>query len=261
MRTGQWQTRSGQKSLMTTTDKQTEDQIERLAKAVSTQAEVANRIWLGLVTVSIVGLLPRVPIRDSPGYSDLPLGLGRAADTSFHLIVFLILVVLAIAFSAAHAQQIRAQALAQDFINTLPQHETGTLGMHPRELFDFLRSPSLNRVAPLAQLFRGRYQFYRSRASCPAWLRIASTLYYIPLKLASMIVFFGLPAFSLCHSFRLTHVVGNLRWLVMIGGLLAASALALMCFSELVYLNRTVPSIWSGGKTHVKTGGATDKRG
>ena len=239
---------------MATTDKPADEVIEKLAKAVSTQAEVANRIWLGLVTVAIFGLLPRAPIEKSPGFLDLPFGLGSVEAVSFHLITFLMIVVLAIAFSAAHAQQIRAQTLAQEFINTLPNHATGTLGMHPRELFDLLRLPSLNRVAPLAQLLRGRFQFYRSRTSCPRWLKIVTTLYYIPLKLTSMVVFFGLPAFSLYHSYKLTRVVGYVWWLLIIGGLLAASALVIMCFTELLYLMRSVPSIWSGGDSDVKTG-------
>jgi hypothetical protein len=236
-----------------TGDRPADEVIERLAKAVSTQAEVANRIWLGLVTVAIVGLLPKTPSAGFPGDVDLPFSLGHVVEASFHLIVFLMIVVFAIAFSAAHAQQIRAQTLAQDVINTLPNHATGTLGMHPRELFDLLRLPSLNRVAPLAQLLRGRFQFYRSHASCPAWLRIVTTLYYISLKLTSMVVFFGLPAFSLYHSYKLTQVAGYLWWLMIVGGLLAASTLFLMCFAELVYLMRSVPSIWSGGDSGVKT--------
>jgi hypothetical protein len=235
-----------------TCDKPADEVIEKLAKAVSTQAEVANRIWLGLVTVAIVGLLPKTPSAGFPGDVDLPFGLGHVVEASFHLIVFLMIVVFGIAFSAAHAQQIRAQTLAQDFISTLPNHATGTLGMHPRELFDLLRLPSLNRVAPLAQLLRGRSQFYRSRASCPAWLRIVTTLYYIPLKLTSMVVFFGLPAFSLYHSYKLTQVAGYLWWFMIIGGLLAASALFLIRFVELLYLKRSVPSIWYGGDSGVK---------
>jgi len=247
--------------MIKTADKPADEVIEKLAKAVSTQAEVVNRIWLGLVTVAIVGLLPKTPSAGFTGDVDLPFGLGHVEGASFHLIVFLMIVVLAIAFSAAHAQQVRAQMLAQDFIDTLPNHATGTLGMHPRELFDLLRLPSLNRVAPLAQLLRWRSQFYSSRSSCPAWLRIVTTLYYIPLKLTSMVVFFGLPAFSLYHSYKLTHVAGYLSWLLIIGGLLAASALFLMCFVELVYLKRLVPSIWHGGELGVKASEAVTATG
>ena len=228
----------------TSTDKSADELIEKLAKAVSTQAESANRIWLGLVTVSIVGLLPQAP-------TNLPFGLGSVEPSSFRLIVFLMIVVFAIAFSSAHAQHIRAQKLVHEFIDTLPAHGTGTFGMHPRELFDMLRLPSLNRVAPLAQLLRGQYQFYRKPAPCPRWRKVVTTFYYILLRLISMIVYFGLPAFSLYHSHNLVKAVGFLSLLIFIGGVFAAFTLLQMVVSELAYLRKNVPAIWSGGESSV----------
>src|SRR5579872_176477 len=89
---------------------------KELASAVSTQAQVANRMWLALITVSLFAVLPHVPTKD--GYLFLPFGLGEVNAIWFHTVVYSILLILAIAFSSAHAQQMRAQSLA---INSLPE--------------------------------------------------------------------------------------------------------------------------------------------
>ncbi len=48
--------------------------IKEFAKSVSTQAQVANRIWLSLMTVALVALLPREAA--TAGKVNLPFGLG-----------------------------------------------------------------------------------------------------------------------------------------------------------------------------------------
>src|ERR1700680_2883174 len=90
--------------------------VKELADAVSTQAQVTNRSWLGLITVSLFAVLPRVPTRD--GNVPLPFSLGEVSPVWFHGIVFVILIVMAIAFASAHAQQVRAQKLAQSVVDS-----------------------------------------------------------------------------------------------------------------------------------------------
>src|ERR1039457_6832514 len=114
---------------------------------------VAAWAWLSLVTVALVAVLPRVPAHG--GNTPLPGKIGGVSPACFHTIAFFILAVLAIFFVAAHAQQIRAQMLAQEVIESLINQDPSD-AVHPRELFDMLRTPSLSRVAPLAQLLRGK---------------------------------------------------------------------------------------------------------
>jgi hypothetical protein len=130
-------------------------QVKDLAEAVSTQAQVSNRTWLGLITVAVIALLPRIPEPKTPSELSLPFGFGNVDATFYYLILFGVLVVLTVAFVAAHAQQVRAGKLAQDFVSSIALDDFAFAGMQPRELYDMLRTPSLNRVAPLAQLLRG----------------------------------------------------------------------------------------------------------
>ncbi len=134
------------------------------------------------------------------GTISLPWNIGDVSPAWFHTIAFFILAVLAIFFAAAHAQQIRAQILAQEVIELLINQGPSEV-VHPRELFDMLRTPSLSRVAPLAQLLRGKYQFYSSSGDCPTWLRLLSVGYYASLKLVSYIVFFLLPVWALWRAY------------------------------------------------------------
>jgi hypothetical protein len=87
------------------------------ADAVSTQAQVANRSWFAMMTVALFAVLPREvgPLNTF----NLPFGLGAVPVASFYLFVYPLMVILIIAFSSAHAQQITAQNEAQDFLNRL----------------------------------------------------------------------------------------------------------------------------------------------
>lgn len=173
-------------------------QVKDLATAVSTQAQVSNRIWLGLMTVAVISLLPQTLAANGV---TVPFFLVRVSATWFHLVLFALLIVFTVAFASAHAQQVRAQVLAYRFIDKVPAN-LELAGMHPRELFDIFRMPSVNRVAPLAQSIRGKYQFYSGKEGCPPALRVATAVYYILLKLVSMVVYFGVPAFALIRTYE-----------------------------------------------------------
>lgn len=229
-------------------DAATRGVVKELAAAVSTQAQITNRIWISLITVAVVALLPESSGAKIPSEISL-LNFGKVDAGTFHLILFPVLIVLAIAFSTAYSQQVRAQILAQSFLNTINDQPTGFAEVYPRELFDMLRLPTLNRVAPLAQSVRGRYQFYSRASVCPSWIRMVSAVYYILLKLTSMIVYFGLPAFALWRAYQKIQPVHGMWWLVVAGGALAALALVQICFGEILYTSRVIPFIWSGGTT------------
>jgi hypothetical protein len=115
--------------------------VKELAAAVSTQARISNRVWLALITATLVAVIPRP---STPGQDTLalPFGLGGIAPGDFYFGLFGVLVVLTIAFAAAHAQQIRAQELAQRSVNGLEKESRSVLGIHPRDYFDMVREPS-----------------------------------------------------------------------------------------------------------------------
>jgi hypothetical protein len=110
-----------------------------------------------------------------------------------------------------------------------------------------LREPSVNRVAALSQLLRGRYQFYGDNLRCPTWLRIISTSYYVVLKSVSLIVYFGLPAAALWQTYRFAASVAANRGMVQAAGLVAATALGHVAIVDTLYLLEVSSKIWHVG--------------
>lgn len=223
-------------------DSKTFEEFKELTSAVSTQAQVSNRYWLGLMTVAVVSLLPVTP---SNAGVPLPFGLHSVPTASYYLVLYVMLIVLTIAFSTGHAQQVRAQILAQSFIDRLPHgYEFGHA--NPRDLYDNLRLPSFNRVAPLAQLLRGKYQFYGGEAPCPRHRRIASTIYYVLLKIVSLVVYFGVPAIALCHTFWKTPVTPSVyRFALGAGGTIALFTLGQILYTDAKYSIGAIRRMWS----------------
>jgi hypothetical protein len=218
--------------------------VRELARAVSTQAQVANRLWIVLMTVAFFAVLPLEP---TDGKLPLPFGFGKVDAVLFHSIVYSILVVVALAFASAHAQQVRAQRLAQDVVDSLSTTAVRVDEVHLRELFDMWRLPSLNRVAPLAQALRGKYQFYKTRTECPQWLRGVTIVYYVLLKLTALLVFFGLPLWALWHAHASISVSGRIFEVALFGGgVLAGLALLQVALTELIYTKNVLLHLWRG---------------
>jgi len=180
-----------------TDEKGRRDLVKELADAVSTQAEVANRTWLALVTVAIVAVIPHTADK---GNIRLPFGFEDVKESWFHGIVFSLLVVLAIAFASAHAQQVRAQKLAHGIITSLGSILGPMCGVHPRDYFDMLRKPSLIRIASLAQSLRGKHQFRDTTVGLPNWLRKLTVRLYWLWKTIGLGIYFVFPLVALCQS-------------------------------------------------------------
>lgn len=212
--------------------------VKDLAEAVSTQARIANRSWLVLMTVALVVLVPR-----EGSHFELPLDIGEVAAEWFFPVAFLVLSVMLIGFCVAHAQQVRAQTLAQTSVDALAKSATVET-LHPRDLFDMLRVPSISRVAPLAQILQGQYQFYPNARECPPWLRRLSAVYYFALKVVASLVYFGLPAAALAHSYHRLALGPPLAYAFGCVGLVAASALLIVTGLEVVYVWHVGRRIW-----------------
>ncbi len=219
-----------------------EQAVKELTQAVSIQAQVANRVWLGLMAVALV-VVARTA---SGGKTTLPF-VGDVDVALFHTLLFWMLIVLTIAFSSAYSAQFRAHKLAQSFITSNLKSHKGRGGVHPRDLFDMLRFPTFNRVAPLAQRILGKAQFYTGAEKTPKWRTVAATIYYLLLKLVSLAVYFGLPAFALFDSWREMSLQSHWWWLATVAGGLAMVTVLEVCFDDLLLtLTRATPQIWRG---------------
>lgn len=205
--------------------------IKELAEAVSTQARVANRLWLTLITVVVFAFFRLAGVGEEAQTVPLPFDLGPVSTTYLYPILFAILVILAVAFASAHAQQVRAHRLARRYIDSLST--TNTM-IHPQELFDILLQPSVVRVAPLAQSLRCKYQFHSTAADCPVWLWRASVVYYEALKVGAIGIYFLLPAWalwSLGEKLWKTNAVPGIFWIF---SAIAGFALVQVIITEVV---------------------------
>jgi hypothetical protein len=223
------------------------DRIKVLAAAVSTQAQASNRAWLGLLSVAVLTLLPRVPNTGQPCEPVLPLGLGPVDRAWYYPILFMILVVLTVAVSVAQAQLVRAMKLAHSFLKSLAGESPTVLGMHPRELYDIMRLPSLNRVAPLAQFVLGAHQFHATASSRSRLVKLRSEIAYAALRLVSMTVYYTLPTAAIWRAFSEMQVQRYVWFLSLGGGLIAMSALVVVFLSDLQYSAEVMGIIRSGG--------------
>ena len=162
--------------------------LRDLAEAASTQARVANRYWLALLVTCVFVAFPD----PEGGVVQLPFGLATVGEHEFALVGLLLATVITIAFCAAHAQVLRVTAFAHRIM------DSPILGQMPgghdaRDFFDLLRLPAVTRVAPLPQLARGRHQFFVDKARVSQRRKWSTALYYLALKLLSIVVYFGLP--------------------------------------------------------------------
>jgi hypothetical protein len=174
--------------------------VKQLLKGASTQSTHANRLWLALAITAIVVIVPIGHTPADAGTRSLPLGLGTIPNNWFSFVASLVLNVITVAFCSAQAQTIRAQRLAHKAIDTLQSQWNSTTGIYLRDLYDASCMPSLSRVAPLAQIARGKYQFYPKPVQpvqCPTWLRKTTAILYLYLKVLAALVYYFLPAMAI----------------------------------------------------------------
>jgi hypothetical protein len=179
-----------------TNEKERRELVKDFANAVSTQADVANRTWLALMSVAIVAMIPH-----ANGVT-LPFSLGEVPPSWFHGVVFSFLAVLAIAFASAHSQQVRAQTLAHKVIDSLGPILGPDCAIHPRDYFDMQRKPSLIHIASLAQSLRGEHQFFTTAAGIPIWRKKITVVLYGLWKVIGFLIYFVFPVLALWQAHR-----------------------------------------------------------
>ena len=175
------------------------EEVKELLAGASTQSTHANRLWLALAATATIVIIP-----SAGAEKVLPFGLGVMPDTWFYFVASLALDVLAISFCSAQAQTIRAQRLAHKAIDSLGRAPSPATGIWLRDLYDASCVPSLSRVAPLAQIARGQFQFFSESHSCPPTRRIMTSLFYLYLKVIAALVYYILPMLAI--------IMGGIRY-------------------------------------------------
>lgn len=211
----------------------TREILRDLSDGVSACYRSSNRAWLALITVSVVVLLPRAPGDDV----ELPFGLGTVAATSFSSVAIIILVAVTLGFAAAHAQAFRANTLAQRLLRTASADDRlEGVSIHPRDYFDLVVAPTINRVGPLAQLLRGDSQLLPASARAKPIRQVVVTTYYVALKVIASFFYYVLPGAALVHAGHQASLAGTRRMLAYLGLGIAGAALLQIVVHEIVHV-------------------------
>lgn len=218
------------------TQEKEEEYLKRaktLADAVSTQAQVANKAWFAMMTVALFATLPREI--GSTNTLKLPFGLDSVPASSFYLVAYPLMVILVIAFSSAHAQQIAAQNDAQDILNHLARGHGSQI--QPRTWFDMWRKPSLNRVGPLPMSLKYIFPEGMNHKLGKVLVRF----YYAVLKIVALAIYFVFPLYALWHVYLSRLGLGATVNVYLVGALLATLTLFQIFLLEIRYA-------WRAGK-------------
>ena len=167
--------------------------VKDLSEASSTASKIANQFWIGLIIISVFVLFPTY---NNNGEVIAPFGVGVFNPEQYTYWGGIALFSLIMVFCSAYLHSIRVQLLSYKKLDSLRKDDKDISYYENRELLDSLRLPNLSRVAPIAQIIRGKYQFYDKKSECPTWLLCISGSYYLLLKIFSWGVYFGVPIIS-----------------------------------------------------------------
>ncbi|MBN2707419.1 MAG: hypothetical protein JXR46_00130 [Calditrichaceae bacterium] len=200
------------------------DAVKHLADAASIQIKAANKMWLIIVAISLIALFPPTDTNPPAVNVELPFGLATVSNHQFYPILFGLMSVLMVALTSSFAQALRAHFLTIPAVKNIKSNTIA--GIHPQDLFDMFRDVSVNRVAPIAQILRGKYQFSDESENCPQWRRVVTAIYYLILKLIAWGVYWILPAYAYFVAYQkaietdFSHCVINSAGIISVTALL-----------------------------------------
>ena len=170
--------------------------IKELRDGYSNQTKASNKYWSLLILVSIISILNHDNKKD---LIELPFGLGEVKQIDFHLTILLMICTISIAFASAWIQQLRTRKLIQKVTDNLSDEKKFIHKIHIHDFFDSTSSQTFNRVAPIAQILQGKYQFYDDKKSNNKG-RLLGVVVYVFLKIVALIIVFLIPILALYKS-------------------------------------------------------------
>jgi hypothetical protein len=186
------------KTMNDNTEKKIPDFFLKLIEGYSTFNKVYIKFWTTLAIFSIIIIIPTLT---EQGKITLPFDIGEFNKEDFYPLGFIIISLLIICFGAAFSQSFRTSKLLYIALEDLKKDFIFNGKIYLQDIVDSLIYPSLSRVAPLAQLSQGKYQFYPQSADIPRYRKVISMIYYIILKTIVITVMHFLPAWALILAF------------------------------------------------------------
>lgn len=205
----------GRISLISITMPDKQDQIPdyliKLIDGCNSYIKIASNFWLTLAAFSIIAISPT---KTNDSKIEMPLGLGLFEEINFYPLIFIIIALLIMCYGSTMSQALRGRKLIQRVVNNLPSSDKTICkeSTHIQDIVDILIHPSLNRVAPLAQIMQGEKQFLPESNTIPVNKKKLYSLYYLFLKLIATLVIYFVPGYALFITFFNSNVHSEGAW-------------------------------------------------
>ena len=136
---------------------------------------------------------------------EIPIIGVKVPENIFYPFTLGLISVLLIAYGSANCQWNRTRILIQNIIKFKIQKKQNYIVpkvLHIHDYFDSMLVPIINRVAPIAQILRGKYQFKLESKDCPCVLICFSMLVYLIYKLITYCIIYIFPFIALVYSWQ-----------------------------------------------------------
>lgn len=183
---------------MSNEEKKIPDFLVKLMEGCSIYTKASNQYWTALAFFCLVSIAPAI---SKDNVVEMPFSLGKFKTSDFYLLVFFVNAILVICFGSAFSQAIRARKLIQRAVDYLKLDYIFDGQVYLQDAVDVILYPALNRVAPLAQVWQGKSQFFPEAQKLSRSKRLWAYGYYIFLKALATAILYGFPGWALGDSF------------------------------------------------------------
>lgn len=241
--------------------------LKELAKGYSVQSKISNTYWLSLIVISVISITTISntshvgTVENLTNKLDLPFGLGKIEPEIFPLISGIMISVLSVVFASVFLQAQRTRKLVQILIESISKEDIFIHNIHLQDLFDSIIEPTLNRVAPISQSILGVNQFFNvenKEKKQNKFYRILAIVLYVFLKIAAILIFFGLPLYSLFVTAKYIYKKGAINnweintYLFYFFILISLIIFLILIYLDMRYLVTVFKKIWKVEKKNSK---------
>jgi len=187
------------------------DYLIKLIDGCSSYVKISTNFWLVIATFSIITVSPT---KTEETKIEMPFDLGKFDVINFYPFTFVVLSLLIICYGSTLSQAIRGRMLIQRAVDDLKKQKENKDKIDLQDIIDVLNYPTLNRVAPLAQILQGKNQFFTESHNVSKKNRALVGIYYLFLKLVITLIMYSFPGYALSLSFWRSNLYESGIWTI-----------------------------------------------
>jgi hypothetical protein len=241
------------------------DLLGRLAEGFSQQNRIATSYWIALAIVAALSLIPS-PLS---GKIALPFLSVEVSTADFYPFATILISLLIVGYGSSNVQVTRTRRLVHKYLDS--KRKSGEefivpATIHLQDVFDSITTPSINRVAPLAQILQGQNQFYPEASKRSLLRSIIASIYFVLLRGVGMLTIEVFPGYALAMAFLKGNLIvpGSNPWGIPVIFFWAVGAVAYIILIQLLVIDvlfgiRSVKRICAGSiKSDEASGNVND---